>query len=491
MTRPVTAPDGLLASSEVSAPPAKAETVTFPVWLNRFGILLLAGYCLATSRWGSYLIPGPPYIIDLGLAVLILNRLMLHASGRHESERGYRDAVVAVAGGALFAWTVLRLAAGELTPEALRDAAPYLYCVAIFLVVPLRKSEVELAAKILTGMLLFHLGWVTVTATFGQLPFMPEIPWVPGTTSDRTALFIFGLRPDFDTLAIGLLAALSLHRALSGRRPTVNLAIVVWALAILFIGFDTKAGLLAVGTQLLLAPFLGRTRRRQAEAMAAESDVAKQSQRQARMAVTAILLVAIPLGIFAASDSAMVNNFKSVAGFSPENSFRTTQARGTSEARRNAWARVIEQIGSDGGRATLGVGFGPNYLVDTGANRLLTGAVEDSVRSPHNFWIGTWARTGLIGLTITILLFIAGLRLTFLVIRSGRASDVDVIAILLVIPLTVSATVGVIFESPFGAIPYFWAMGWLAVRACQLGETRPFGLGRHARHPEITASEEP
>jgi hypothetical protein len=32
-----------------------------------------------------------------------------------------------------------------------------------------------------------------------------------------------------------------------------------------------------------------------------------------------------------------------------------------------------------------------------------------------------------------------------------------------------------VLESPFGALPYFWAIGHLSARACQTGAVVPFG----------------
>jgi hypothetical protein len=55
---------------------------------------------------------------------------------------------------------------------------------------------------------------------------------------------------------------------------------------------------------------------------------------------------------------------------------------------------------------------------------------------------------------------------------------------LLVASIPVAALLGVILESPFGALPYFWALGHLSARACQLGAVRPLSV---AMRPEAAA----
>jgi hypothetical protein len=46
-----------------------------------------------------------------------------------------------------------------------------------------------------------------------------------------------------------------------------------------------------------------------------------------------------------------------------------------------------------------------------------------------------------------------------------------VLAALLVLTLPITALFGVVLESPFGAIPYFWAVGYLCGRTTDLTGT--------------------
>ena len=231
--------------------------------LDTYGALGLALFCLATSKWGSYLIPGPPYISDLIIMGLIANRLLLLAAHRRSGAAGALESTMVIVASLLLSWTVLRLAAGGLSIDALRDAVPFMYCVVVFLVVPLSDDQERFTAKAITAVLGFQLVWTTFSAAGGgQIPFMPEIPWAPNQNESFRALTLFGARPDFDVAVLGMFAALSLHRALSGRRPLPNLIVAFWALSVIGLGFSTTAGFLAVAAQMGVVVVLAPARKR-------------------------------------------------------------------------------------------------------------------------------------------------------------------------------------------------------------------------------------
>jgi len=103
-------------------------------------------------------------------------------------------------------------------------------------------------------------------------------------------------------------------------------------------------------------------------------------------------------------------------------------------------------------------------------------ADQEDVRSPHNYLLNTWARLGLVGLVLILGILLTGLRLARLVaMHAPRVRDDDVFAMFLVASIPVAALLGVVLESPFGALPYFWALGHLSARACQVGAVKPFG----------------
>ncbi len=68
--------------------------------------------------------------------------------------------------------------------------------------------------------------------------------------------------------------------------------------------------------------------------------------------------------------------------------------------------------------------------------------------------------------TLAVLAVVAAFRLAT---RAAVPPDLDLFAGLLVVALPITALLGVVFESPFGAIPYFWAVGYLGARMAEEG----------------------
>jgi len=104
---------------------------------------------------------------------------------------------------------------GSISQDALRDAAPYLYAVTVFLVRPPTESSETATSRALMAALIFHAAWVTLALLDPSLP--------NGTPVGSTGVHLFALRSDVDSLVCGLLATMGLHRALAGRNPVHNL----------------------------------------------------------------------------------------------------------------------------------------------------------------------------------------------------------------------------------------------------------------------------
>ena len=353
-------------------------------------------------------LPGPPFIVDLAISALIANRMLLLAADRRCGAAGARESTMVVAGSLLLGWSALRLVAGEASIDALRDVAPYMYCVVAFLVVPLNDDQERAAAKAITVVLAFQLVWATFSAAGGgRVSFMPDIPWAASLNENRAPLAPFTTRADFDAPVLGMFAAISLHRALSGRSPFLNLIVAFWALSVIGLGFGTSAGFLAILVQMgvvaLLAPARKRLRLNRTRSELAVGD-------QNRKLALVLLLLVIPVGFLAGQRSTIVRDATLATGVADRTTFENTgKSISTANARTSSWERTIEVLGSEPKNVIFGVGFGPNYLVETGANRLLTTVGRANVRAPHNYWLNTWARTGLIGLAIIIAVLAAGL----------------------------------------------------------------------------------
>jgi hypothetical protein len=139
-------------------------------------------------------------------------------------------------------------------------------------------------------------------------------------------------------------------------------------------------------------------------------------------------------------------------------------SRGTVAARQVTWSGVDRFLLSAADRTAVGVGFGPDFLTQSGTLVALEGEDYENVRSPHNYLIGTFARLGLFGAAIALAMLAAAAMLALRLLARPSGS-VTTFAGLIVLVLPVTALLGVVLEAPFGAIPYFWAVGHLARQA--------------------------
>lgn len=451
-----------MVQTRLSRPAEQASEGSAVSRLQQYGPYAIALYLLATTRWGSglSLVGGPPYLSDLVLALILIDRAV--AAAAHRAVSTGVDLWVGVFATCLLAWSVILLAFGSISQNGLRDAAPYLYVVTIFLVRPPTESSERGVSRALMAVLIFHAAWVTLAQLDPSLE--------AGTPIVAAGTHLLSLRSDIDSLVCGLLAAIGLHRALAGRSPTYNLALAAWG-AVLVFTFFNRAGLLAFIMELVVVMLLVPARRRL---------VGKYDRRVA----IAVLVIIVPIVLVGASQSRPVERLLvTVPGSTSSSS--NHGATGTANARLKAWKALISYMERSPSRELRGVGFGPDFLHDSGADVLLLGSVaaeQENVRSPHNYLLGTWARLGLIGVFLVLALLIAGLRLARLVAKHApHVRDDDVLAMLLVSSIPVVAFVGVVLESPFGALPYFWALGHLSARACQVGAVRPFGVVAHTK----------
>jgi hypothetical protein len=449
--------------------PGSRESTASP--LQQYGPYAITLYLLATARWGSglSLVGGPPYLSDLVLMLLMIDRAA--AAAAHRSVSTGVESLVAIFAGSLFVWGLIMLVFGSISQNALRDAAPYLYVITVFLVRPPMESSEPATSRALMAVLIFHAAWVSLALLDSSLP--------DNTPVVSTGIHLLSLRPDIDSLVCGLLAALGLHHSLAGRRPAYNLALAAWGTVLVFALYD-RAGLLAFIVELLVVGLLAPARKR-------------LSGKYDGRVVVAILVMSLPIVSVAVSQSRPVKRLLLTV---PGNLTATASteesqgASGTAHARLHSWGALVRYIEQGTARNIRGVGFGPAYLQESGAAELLLGAPSTEVRSPHNYLLNTWARLGLVGLVLILGLLLAGIRLARLVAKHApRVRDDDVLAMLLVAGVPVVAAVGVVFESPFGALPYFWAIGHLSARACQVGAVAPFGVrvGGHRVESPSTA----
>lgn len=436
---------GRLTGMPAAEGPAVAPRA--PVGTTAAPLAGIAAVCwlVATTRWGSHIGVPPFYVTDLlvALALVVLGVRLT----RHPVPAPWpRLALVLL----LLAWVVIRLVwSWPWTVTTARDAAPYLYAVlgvasAWSMQLTDARGRARTARWLLTALQIHAVWWLTVS-------YLPQVR-SPMPTVD--GLQVLSVRSDMDTALAGLYAAWLLSGVLRRDRTVLRLLglAVLWSA---IVQSPSRAGFLAAVVASVFVLIGAEVRR------------ARWSRRrllaQAVIAGAAFLLIVLvtPVG----------DRLLGTVGLD-QSSEGGVHARGTTNARAMTWTRLTNYQVEDPVRAVVGVGFGPDFMADSEAARTLLGSVWDdplltdlpfqqSTRSPHNYWLGSWARLGVVGLALLLCLgFVTTVRLA----RTWRQPGDDLVHLsaLMVVSLVVPATLGVILESPFGAIPFWWCVGVLA-----------------------------
>ena len=468
-------------------------------WLGRYGPMLLALYFVATTRWGSFLLPGPPYIADIALAALIAQRAWTLL--RSATPQPVLSRVLTIPALLLLAFSIAVLGMGDPNETALRDAAPYFYAVLVLFGQSYRDISPSTIDRLVFGALVLHAAWFSVAE------FLPDLVDVRMPGDSETLLF--GIRADIDGAMLGVLAALALDRVMTGRDQMAGVVISAWALTLILLT-QSRASLLATlaAVGFMLARWIVLSRAGSPLAPSAdESPGRSRLALNSSLVAAVILLVPLVVTVVSGPPEAFqrsVNAGISAAGRPDAGSGRSSEGSGseagsgrssegsgseggrpvdtgvgTFEARVAGWKEVVRWILDDGpSRMALGAGFGSHYLQLSGADVAFFGPyVDPSIRAVHNYGLNTWARLGLVGLILVIgiaaLAVVAAVRLSF---RTPTPPTLDLFASLLVLAIPVVALMGVVLESPFGAIPYFWAVGYLSARMVEEGLWRPLKL---------------
>jgi O-antigen ligase len=144
--------------------------------------------------------------------------------------------------------------------------------------------------------------------------------------------------------------------------------------------------------------------------------------------------------------------------------FAVNSAAGTTSARQLAWRAVVEYVSESPSRAAFGVGPGPDVLVDSGARPYFGQVHQGDIRVPHNVLLTYYARLGLVGLGFLLVWLATWSRATWRRIAGRTPGVLDLTYILVSVTLLLTSMFGVILESPFGAVPFFWVVGQLVTR---------------------------
>lgn len=406
---------------------------------------------LGASRWGSTIGANPLYLTDalLGLAVIgyVLNR------PRHRAE----PASVALPSpllAAFFAYVALRaIWSYGMAPglELVRDAVPYLYAViGFFSAAAYARSTAktrERTMRILWWAITFHVVWMLLIVRTGRstVGLGPSIGGTP----------LFQVRPDIDSALLAIAVGMYFRQIILGANRTWCIIGIAASIAAVT-GLASRAGLVSFAFTLALAFILG---------FAASGK--KPGRRVAMLLAIPVALLAIWVTLPLSTPGQRI-----LATINPASASSAEQqsAIGTQRARETTWSMIIDWTNETPSRAVVGSGFGNNFLEQSGTLDLLQGTTYSGVRSPHNWFVGTYARLGLIGVALAIAVCV---QLIATIGRQRRRIGEDPLlslAALIIVAILPVAFLGVVLEAPFGAVPFWWAAGViLAARTHKAG----------------------
>lgn len=401
-------------------------------------------------------------------------------------------------------WAMVYLFSSRFTEQAFREFHPFLMFLYGGLVIIFSKfvSETQVArgTRLILVALLVHF----VSASVRQLAESSETFSI-GVNTLADALRVI---PDADGWALGLgLGAFVLFFAWKSVSQTVLVALAT-VIVIFQVGLlGNRAGFLATLVIFLVAIHLGR-----------RSFLNKNGATASSRRVLVVLLAAAALGTSSAlvltdlgakfvgpkSFSALEGQANPPADFfgtsldeqildelrmglerRPENSLGTFEVLGvpsgqdpstvgllTARARLLCWQHTVSWLAKSPSRLVLGSGLDSGSYYESGAREALVGqapVVQGENTWPHNFLISVTAIFGILGLAIFVM--ILTMALINLCSNSARGeTTLNAVAILILTGVSVVSFFGVVFENPFGSVPFMWAIGrGLASREPLLG----------------------
>lgn len=396
----------------------------------------VVAFLMATSRWGSYVGVPPLFLTDVLILLAFFHAAVSRAVTRSAGCSVLRPMRAPKIVLVLIAYVLFRLLASPtLSAVALRDAAPYLYCIVVLLVffAPMSEGGERRTDALLYGALALHSFWVLLSVLNPGLAMRTP-------TLGEAGVHILELRSDHDAALLGLAGALALRRVLIGVRPHLHSSYFVACLAALML-LQSRAGVVAGLASVALVTLV-------------------TIRQDGSLAIRGALLLAAPLILAAAFFVFPQTDAGARLGLADSTS--AASGAGTANARQAAWGGVIAYTTADKSRLLFGVGFGPDFLSDSGASVYLEGTTFRGVRSPHNFLVGSLARLGLIGVSLLVMLLFLPIREVMRAVTGRRRlSQLQCLAAGLIVATAVTASFGVILESPFAAVPFYFATGVL------------------------------
>lgn len=405
--------------------------------------LAVVVFLMASTRWGAYLHVGPIFLTDILLTAGVIGGMLRHR--RPGERRRWPDVPVPVALVILLAYVVVRgVSNATPSPEVIRGLAPYVYLglgvVAAICAATCEDGARLRAARILQAGLWFHGGWFVMAQL---VPGFSTIPWPVIDVSQGVQLF--SVRSDIDTAIAGVLLGMLVVDAVRGKIRLANVAAII-ILGSAIVSTGSRAGLIGAALCILMAYWV----------LLRTTWLEKGRAFLVRASIPVLLV-----GAWVVVSGTRIGE-RLISTFGGQTSEGVVSGAGTASARVEAWAELLRYSSETLDRALFGVGFAKDFMVESGALRLLVGeATEGTTRAPHNYWLNTYVRLGVVGLVLVICVVYQTIKQIVRRVQAGELDRLGMIAGLVVVSLLVPASLGVVLESPFGAIPFAWCAGVL------------------------------
>jgi O-antigen ligase len=294
--------------------------------------------------------------------------------------------------------------------------------------------------------LVFHQTWFSLFTFFPSLGAL--MPTLPGSQN----VHLFQIRPDFDTALSSVLLALLLFDFLSGKN-SIKQFFLISIILLTILSNQTRTGLMTLVSSLLLTIYVSKKSQKK--------DTSNKKLPYGIILVLATLLFAAYISL-TSIDLPLFDKFKNTFAFLGQNGTLNSGQElggGTTSARFNSWSFLIENQFSTVALFLFGYGFGTNYMLSSGASFLLLGSSSldlEFTRNPHSFLLSVFCRLGILGLIFFIFFFVTILKSCVRVLKSGKDPEFSILSITMVTSLFLASQFGVILETPFGAIPFYF-----------------------------------
>lgn len=395
------------------------------------------------TRWASYLGYSPIFLTDLLICGGVTLLLCGWRGTGPSPPRATHFPGLAVS---LFLGFVLMRSPwpGDLfTQTWARDLAPFLYSSLAFVgaaayarsdAVSRRRTE-----TIFTVALIGHLTWSLLISY--NIILNANLPSVPGSN-----VSFLSIRTDVDMVMLGVLAGLMLRRLVLGKGNLSSaLCLGLIGLSLTRSDFSSRAGLIAMTICLAIA------------FITSVNHITRASRQLLWLSAIPVVFLMGALWLYR---SPAGERLLATLGLQVS-SDAAASALGTEEARRIAWQQVIDWTFENPVRALVGSGFGNDFLLDSGAVQILAGTDWTGVRSPHNWVVGNLARLGTVGAILTLLVVVILIAKIVMLSNEIGKSELLLVAAMTTISLVLTSFIGVVLESPFGAVPFWWFYGIL------------------------------